>query len=533
MKRYSATKCLLAAAVALALPSVASAAQVGFAAAGAHKYTSAVIVNQNSEIAVQPFVIAANLVQDQHTFDTAFAAEGELLVKVSLTNAEVVPGALPVAADTYLLANIGAQIDSTPEAGIAPAVDGNAGFSYTIKKVKGAAGVAANVGEYILQIPTFKIKNVRGPVTATVTLIKGLDTLFSGSGVIADLESRDPVTLTSIDPNPLERDISSVDIGDYSARTVYANNINDTTVAKVHYHAGGFALTVRSDVAGAGDYKGAGVVNTYEPLDAEFNKFRPLITSEVTVTVTGSDFSRWLPASGGYANASIWLDSTSACGNFGGTDAVRVRATNAGSSDTSLVFTQSLATNNLFGSLVTSGGATAHLCFGLPLVAGTEMVPQALSATVKLDYKTSNINNGPDYPADLRDLGYTGLVRYFHSVSPGDNPNNDSILRVVNNNPVPCLTQVHGKRDNGTIAGPILIDLQAGQSIDIPSHELEGGSPNAAVSGSIGGGQVRWQLRTTSLCDNADSFVIQRNRTGINTLTNLHHTDGVDKFAVW
>jgi len=527
MKRFSATKCLLAAAVALAIPSLASAADVGFETPGANKYSSSVIVNQNSELTVNPFVIAAGSTLERVGFDAAgLAATDQLLVSVVLSNAEIVntSAGLPAVAETFAAASKGDQLDGTLAQGsIAPVADGNNGFSYSVTGVTAAA--AANAGEWVIRVPKFQVKNVTGPVTATVTLRKGLDVLLTGNAVVADIDNGNPVVLARHDSSTNNRDISSVDVsGTDNARKVYADGINGTA-AETLYNAGGFTLSVRSNVSGVGSYdpSSTAAINQ-EPLGATGVVFRPGTGAEVKVTVTGSNFAPWLPASGGYAAANIWLDKADTCANFG-TAADTLRLVNSESNNSTLVFSGALASTHFLGDLSGAAGTVdAYLCFGVPSVAANEMVPQAFSsATVKLDYKVQTISNGADYSwTGLRDLGFTGLTRYFHSVSPAGNPRNDSILRVVNHNADGCVTRIHGKRDNGSITDPLVISLPAGGSIDIASAELESGSNR--FEGSLGSGQIRWQLRASSECNNSDVFVIQRNmETG--TLSNLHEAD--------
>jgi len=527
MKRFSTTKCLLAAAVALAIPSLASAADVGFATPGANKYSSSVIVNQNSELTVNPFVIAAGSTLERIGFDDAgLVATDQLLVSVVLSNAEVVntTAGLPAVADTFAAASKGDQLAGTLVAGsIAPVADGNNGFSYSVTGVTAAA--SANAGDWVIRVPKFQVKNVTGPVTATVTLRKGLNVILTGSAVVADIDNGNPVVLARHDSSTDNRDISSVDVdGIGNARKVYADGI-DGTDAETLYNAGGFTLSVRSNISGVGSYSPDSTpANNLEPLGADGVAFRPGTAAEVKVRVTGSNFAPWLPASGGYAAANIWLDKANTCVNFG-TAADTLRLVNAESNNSTLVFSGTLASTHFLGGLSgTAGTVDAYLCFGVPSVAANEMVPQTFSsATVSLDYKSAAISNGAAYSwSGLRGLGFTGLTRYFHSVSPAGNPRNDSILRVVNHNSDECVTRVHGKRDNGSITEPLVIALPAGGSIDIASAELESGSNR--FEGSLGGGQVRWQLRASSECNNADVFVIQRNmETG--TLSNLHEAD--------
>jgi len=530
MKRFSSTKCLLAAAVALALPSLASAANVGFEVPAVNKYSSAVIVNQNSAITVKPIVISASSVLERIGFDGAgLAATDQLLVTVTVSGAEIpsTPGTLPghgtAAGQTADPGNLGAQLSGALAAGsITPVREGNNSFSYSVTNV--TANASANTTGFVLKIPSFRINRVSGPVNVTVTLRKGLDVILTGSSAVpvAELDNNNPVVLRVKEAGWVGRGISSLDIAGNDARKVYADGISGT-VPETLYSAGGFTLAVRSDVSEVKSYDPASTGSSnQQPLGSTGASFRPPQNSKIKVTVNGSNFSAWLPDSGGYNNSNIWLDGNSACSRASANDIVLVA--NAESNDSKLVFNGEVSGTHFLNSLFATGTVDAHLCFGVA-ADDKEMTPQSFSnVTVELDYDTNTISSPSAYQwGGLQDLIFTGKTVYFHSVSPAGNPRNDSILRLVNHNTASCVTRVHGQKDDGIIKGPVVVTLAAGQSMDITSGELENGASRFTGSLNAGGvpGAGRWKLRTSSECNNFDSFVIQRN-TDTGTLTNLH-----------
>jgi hypothetical protein len=83
------------------------------------------------------------------------------------------------------------------------------------------------------------------------------------------------------------------------------------------------------------------------------------------------------------------------------------------------------------------------------------------------------------------------------TVNPGDNPNQVSILRVVNPNNQPVSIHINGFDDAGVRSpqqGFISLSLGPNQAIQLFSNEIESGAPAKGLVGSLGSGAGKWRL---------------------------------------
>jgi len=95
------------------------------------------------------------------------------------------------------------------------------------------------------------------------------------------------------------------------------------------------------------------------------------------------------------------------------------------------------------------------------------------------------VGNGVDWP-----------VPFFN---PAQNPNQVSHLRLINSNVAPVGIQITGIDDNGVAgAGPVTLTLPGLSSTDLTATDLESGNPAKGLSGSLGDGAGKWQLRVSS-----------------------------------
>jgi len=530
MKRFSSTKCLLAAAVALALPSLAVAGQIGFEQAGQNTYSSALIRNADSTVKTRPFVVAVNTFDEISGLNSMIKDTTRLTVRVKLAGAEFAGATLPSLVPGDVL---GAQLGGGSATVVTQPTytnsNDNSEFAFQVTIPNDPA---ANVAGFAVRIPSYDIKELvssvgaGGSVTATVTLtVQGLAApVLTESFTLA--KGADGLVFKAESPEWPERKISVATKESADARRVYADMVDGDDES--FYNAGGFTLKVKDDAVGLAAYTGgAGAAGKVLGRDATAvpNTFKVPAGATVTVTVSGSDFAPWLPSgNAGYAGSSIWLDTDSGCSTATpGVD--RLNVSNTGSSATSLRFSADAAATTIWGTLAgAADSAKAYLCFGKPSVDGVELAPQVLSASVAVNYggAASGLANPSAYSLDLLNLGLTGVTTYFQNVSPAGNPRNDSILRLTNHNTSAngnCTVRIVGKDDLGDVKGPVVVQVPNRRSIDITSAEFETGTPR--FEGSFGDGQGRWQLRATAECAAFTMGVIQRNfDTGV--LSDLH-----------
>ena len=97
---------------------------------------------------------------------------------------------------------------------------------------------------------------------------------------------------------------------------------------------------------------------------------------------------------------------------------------------------------------------------------------------------------------DLVGVGTSMVVPMFN---PGENPNQVSVLRLVNPGLGPATVTIAGRDDPGVPStGTASVTLPAGTAIEFNSVELENGNPARGLTGSLGNGSGKWQLSITS-----------------------------------
>jgi len=534
MKRFSTTKCLLAAAVALAIPSMASAAVVGYTADKQITYAREVIKDDAVAITVNQggvLGIRADTASERDLFTTTSSGAVAFRVYVTLaggakfdTGGFVAPTTANVAGGQFAAADLSAVGAVTFEAS-----DTIATFTVTVDASK--TPVVATGNNVLFKIPEFKIKDLLSTLGAggnvgveirVHQVVSPSAELLRGTAVLA--KAVQGVVLNSVDysSNPERIDVSSEN--GYGARSRYSpsGDVGDNNVpGSVYIKIGEFAFDV-AEVTPQGDLNGSSPADSDVVDDAgDGSAFTYPVgaNDNVTVVVGGTNFSPWLH-SGGVAQTRVWLDTSLTCARTGAN--TFLNASSVASANDSLTFVASAAAGQFFNARM--AGAPIYICFGLPEAATTDMIAQGLNVNLSINFGTTAYSNPGAFsiPSDkLLNLKNNGTTNYFHSVSPGDNPRNDSILRLVNNGTNACPVTIDARADNGDLKGPLTLTVAGGGvSVDIPSAELENGN-SSKFAGALGGGQIRWQLRTTAECGSFDSVVIQRNfETG--TLSNLH-----------
>ncbi|MDZ4348993.1 MAG: hypothetical protein U1A22_05620 [Xanthomonadaceae bacterium] len=101
------------------------------------------------------------------------------------------------------------------------------------------------------------------------------------------------------------------------------------------------------------------------------------------------------------------------------------------------------------------------------------------------------------------DPNKVGLSVFFilPTVNPGENPNQVSILRIVNPNNEPVSILINGFDDNGVRSpsqGFVSLTLGPRQATQLFSNELENGAPDKGLVGSLGDGVGKWRLTVSA-----------------------------------
>mgnify|MGYP006120081069 CR=1 FL=1 len=99
------------------------------------------------------------------------------------------------------------------------------------------------------------------------------------------------------------------------------------------------------------------------------------------------------------------------------------------------------------------------------------------------------------YPA------FSGTQHQLFTANPGSNLNQLAKLRFINNSKSSIVVDVSGYGDDGTLSDTVNVTLPALQVVTATMAELEDGSSNSLIVGSMGDGQGKWRI-TTNTSDN-------------------------------
>lgn len=107
-------------------------------------------------------------------------------------------------------------------------------------------------------------------------------------------------------------------------------------------------------------------------------------------------------------------------------------------------------------------------------------------------------------------------------VNPGENPNQVSLLRLVNPNASDVQITLRGRDDAGALSGSAALTLTAGRAVVLSAQDLESGNAGIGLSGGLGNGSGKWTLhvganlpvRVMSLLNDPQGFL-----TNLSTIT--------------
>lgn len=89
-----------------------------------------------------------------------------------------------------------------------------------------------------------------------------------------------------------------------------------------------------------------------------------------------------------------------------------------------------------------------------------------------------------------------GLSVQLPIFNPGENSNQVSLLRLINDNTTVAQISISARDDNGVLApgGVVTLTLAAGAATTLSAQDLENGNPGKGLSGALGNGNGKWVL---------------------------------------
>ncbi len=361
------------------------------------------------------------------------------------------------------------------------------------------------------------------PVSATVLLTDTATLFTSLEGVVISYNASTHNTAQRIDVGA-NVNSSKTDFADLGV-------INDPTPVNT-FHAGRISIGVTQTGAVPANVSAAGTGFAAWTAGGLF-QFDGSATGtsldQHTVTLTGTDFSAFLAAGGaigihtGGTLGSPGVAGT-ACTLAGGDAAVAtiagivppaVAGVVSGSDDISGSATATSAT--LTSTKINAGTDLLDVCFTSVGPPGTVVIAdQAIAAavTVNLDNTSSTLGGVVD-PAGstgtMFPMSYNGDVFDVHTVNPGTNTSQESILRISNTGAESGLVTLTGVDDAG-VAHPgtsVTFTLAGGVSIQLTAADIENGNATKGLTGAIGDGSGKWRINVTAEFDGLEvtSFI--------------------------
>jgi len=506
-------KSLLTAAVvgALALPGLAAAATLQYVPGQQITFAKDLIVNNGTTI-YTPDALQLTAVSATDISNIATILAGETVrVKLTLTNGAQFDSTAPAA--TIVAGFL--EGDQTGGGGVALTVVGTPYYSASGQELNfeytaTTAGVVGAPGDYFLQLNSVQITNLvaglftGNAVSAEITVQNqaGVQVLAQRA-VIARSQWGLAVSDVGGDTN------KTIDVGASPRKTWFAPNgivgeSAGTPPGYDYFNAGGFVLDISSAALTGGG--GSGYVNNYSAI-AVNPEYNVVGTANITVTVAGTNLAA-------FAAGDAWLDASATCS--GVTPVGGTVATGNGS----ISFTAN-ALHALYNPIASAnpGPVTAYVC--LAADGSDEIMAQDLAGSITVDYDlpTQRVNP-PAMDFTLLPLRLNGTTLIFQNVNPAGNTTAQSFLRLTNNNGQICPVVIDAKDDAGLHSAELSLTLDAHESIQINSEDLESGNAGKGLTGGFGDGTGKWYVRVTAECSNFKASALNRNSDN-GVVTNL------------
>lgn len=499
-------KSLLTAAVvgALALPSLASAAELQYTAGKQITFAKDLIVNNGTTIYTANSLQLRAEASDAANMSTVTAGDA-VTVKVTLTNG----AKFDTTADATTLVSGFQQGAQFGGGAVVPV--GTPYYSASGQELNFTFNATANGNAgagFALELNSVQVTN----------LVQGLfNSNFIGAEITAQNASGQQIlaagqTIAKSQWGVTVVDVASpdaaktIDVGSTPRKTLFSptGTVGGSGVAGDNYfNAGGFTLDITKAAPIGGGLPT--YINNYSAVAAN-PQYNVVSTADIEVKVTGSDLTP-------FAGNRIWLDKNAGCTKAAGDF---TNGTVAGGVATFV----SPANTGIWAPVTAAspGPATAYVCLGANNVV--EMIPQALSGDVSVDYKLSTQRvNPPAMKFALAPLTLNGTTIVFQNVNPAGNMTAQSFLRMTNNNAEVCPVTIDAKDDAGLHSGSVRVTLAPHASVQLNSEHLEGNLAKAGVTGGFGDGTGKWYVRVTSECQNFKASALNRHQDGV--VTNL------------
>lgn len=117
-------------------------------------------------------------------------------------------------------------------------------------------------------------------------------------------------------------------------------------------------------------------------------------------------------------------------------------------------------------------------------------------------------------------LKYNGSSVDVTTFNPGGNTTQQSFLRVVNGGDIDGLVTITGVDDAGNAGSPVTFNLNAGNSMQLNSDDLQNGNTAKGLTGALGSSVGKWRLNVTGEFNGmAVQSLVRNNNSG--TVSNL------------
>lgn len=519
-------KSLLTAAVVgvLAIPSLASAASLGYPAGKQITFAKDLLVNDGTTINVPADLTLAATTDDAGRIISV--ASNNVTVKVTLTDG----AKFDSTADATTLVNgflVGQQLGGAL-GGAAPVVVGTPYYSAAGQELNftiTAPGNGTAAGDFAIKLNSMQITNLieglylKGTVSAQITAQNSVgQQILAAKSEIAKSVWGLAITsdLTSVN-NATTIDVAGggTGTGAIARKTRFAPN-GDVggsvgNAANALFNAGAIVI----DVAKANlTSTGIGYVNNFSAV-ATNPEYNVVSTAKFDIQVKGSNLTA-------FSAGNLFLDNTAACNSPSGTVAGTVNTAGDAAAF-------SLLANHAYLSAVTNpspGPSSVFVCFR---ATNKELTAQPLSASVGVDYQLSTQRRNPEATTvALAPLKLNGATLVFQNVNPAGNASAQSFLRITNNNADVCPITIDAKDDAGRHSGEVKVTLGAHQSKQLNSEVLEGNATSAGVTGAFGKGTGKWYVRVTAECSNFKASALNRHQDGVVTDLTPEKGEGVE-----
>ena len=506
MTKFNKSLLTMAVVGALALPGMATAANLAYPNGQQITFAKDLIVNDGTTIYTPNSLVLRAEAADAARVGTI--AGDTIRVKVTLTNGAkfdtTADAATLVAGFTEGAESGGA---GTPIAVIGVPYYSTSGQELNFEYTASGAGADLADPDYFLTMNSFQITNLVGglftgnAVGAEITVQNagGQQILAAKQTIARSAWGIDVDSVVSPDVN------KTIDVAADPRKTYFAPNgivgeSQGTPVGYDYMNLGGVELDI-TETQTTGN-AGLAYVNNFSAiaLNPEYNIVG---TADIVVTVTGSDLEA-------FAAGDAWLDADVNCGGV-----TPVAGTWAAASPGVLTFTAT-ANHALWANVTGAPPApsVAYVCVAAD--GDDEMEAQTLAGSLAVRYNlsTQRVDPAPQ-PFDLLPLVLNGTTLIFQNVNPGGNSTAQSFIRFTNNNDDICPVIVDAKDDAGLHTSDVSFTLGAHESVQLNSDDLENGSTKA--TGMWGNGTGKWYIRVTAECSNFKASALNRHHDGVVT----------------